>query len=31
MDEEVEVASGSDLNVFGDEAGSLGFEGFEGS
>jgi hypothetical protein len=31
VDEEVEVAAGSDLNVFGDEAGSLGFEGFEGA
>jgi hypothetical protein len=29
VDEEVEVAAGSDLDVFGDEAGSLGFEGFE--
>jgi hypothetical protein len=29
VDEEVEVAAGSNLNVFGDEACSLGFEGFE--
>src|ERR1700739_1770735 len=30
VDEEVEMAAGADLNVFGDEAGALGFQGFKG-
>jgi hypothetical protein len=31
VDEEVEMAAGSDLNVFGNEAGALGFQGLKGS